>query len=108
MYAQSLGKLLSHDGEHRVYPVEQPNSLLGGVVVMDECSFLHLSLEDMATERIVLVLHKTTNILDKVWDSGIRHVVFEGNSLEVAQLAVSAAELRLRTVLTERTVPQNC
>ena len=38
---------------------------------------------------------RTGSISARLWNAGIRHVVFEGDSPNTAQLAIIAAELRL-------------
>ena len=93
-YAQSLRNLLLRDGAHRVYLVDKPDLRLDGVVVIDENRFENLSLNDCEPERFVIVTRKGTDRLSKVWDAGVRHVVFEEDSPNTAQLAIIAAELR--------------
>ena len=93
-YAQSLRNLLMRDGTHKVYLVERPDLGLDGVVVMDEARFGYSALAEPEPERFVVITRKGAN-LARVWDAGIRHVVFEEDSPNTAQLAVIAAELRL-------------
>jgi len=93
-YAQSLRNLLLRDGAHRVYVVDKPDLRLDGVVVIDENRFEDLSLSDSEPERFVIVTRKGTDRLSRVWDAGVRHVVFEEDSPNTAQLAIIAAELR--------------
>ena len=94
-YAQALSSLLLRDGTHRVHLVDRPDLQLDGVVVIDENRFQSLSLFDSQPERFVVVTRKGTDRLSRVWDAGIRHVVFEEDSATTAQLAIIAAELRL-------------
>jgi hypothetical protein len=94
-YAQSLRNLLLRDGTHRVYLVDQPNLGLDGVVVIDENRFQNLAQLDPEPERFVVITRKGTDNLSRVWEAGIRHVVFEGDSPNTTQLAIIAAELRL-------------
>ncbi len=93
-YAQSLRNLLLRDGGHRVYLVDRPDLRMDGVVVIDENRFQNVSL-DSEPERFVVITRKGTDHLSRVWDAGIRHVVFEEDSPNTAQLAIIAAELRL-------------
>jgi hypothetical protein len=95
-YAQSLRKLLLRDGLHRVYVVERPNLQLDGVVVIDESRFQNLFEFDSEPERFVVIAWKGEDNLSRVWDAGIRHVVFEKDPPNTAQLAIIAAEMRLR------------
>lgn len=94
-YAQLLRNLLLRDGMHRVYLVDCPDLRLDGVIVIDEDGFQYLAPEDSEPERFVLVTRKGTDHLSKVWDAGIRHVVFEEDPANTAQLAIIAAEMRL-------------
>ena len=50
---------------------------------------------DSEPERFVVITHKGSDCLSAIWDSGVRHVLFEGDPPNTAQLAVIAAELRL-------------
>jgi hypothetical protein len=94
-YAQSVRNLLLGDGAHRVHVVDRPNLGLDGVVMIDENSFQDLTQADSEPERFVFMTRKGTESLSRVWDAGIRHVVFAGDPPNTAQLAIIAAELRL-------------
>lgn len=94
-YAQSLRTLLMRDGTHRVYVVDDPDLRLDGVVVIDENKFESLTPSGPAPERFVVITAKGSDHLSRVWDAGVRHVVFEQDSPNTAQLAIIAAELRL-------------
>ncbi len=94
-YAQSLRNLLLRDGTHRVFVVDQPNLRLDGVVVIDANRFQNLAELDTEPERFVLITRKGAANLSRVWDAGIRHVVFEEDPPNTTQLAIIAAELRL-------------
>lgn len=94
-YAQSLRNLLLRDGTHRVYMVDQPDLKLDGVVVIDENNFENLRALEPEPERFVVITPRGTANLSRVWDAGVRHVVFAEDSPNTAQLAIIAAELRL-------------
>ncbi len=94
-YAESLRSLLLRDGNHRVYVVHQADLRLDGVVVTDGVSPDNLTLLANQPERFVVLTHKGSDHLARIWDTGVRHVVFEGDSPNTVQLAVIAAELRL-------------
>ena len=94
-YAQSLRSLLARDGAHRVLLVDRPDLTLNGVVVIDGRRFEDLSVLGSQPERFVVILRKGADHLTKAWETGVRHVVFEEDSANTAQLAVMAAELRL-------------
>ena len=94
-YAQSLRALLARDGAHRVLLVDKPDLRLNGVVVVDGNRFEDLSLLGSQPERFVVILRGSADHLTKAWETGVRHVVFEEDSANTAQMAVMAAELRL-------------
>jgi hypothetical protein len=98
-YAQSLRNLLLRDGTHKVCLVEKPDMDLEGVIVIDEGRFGNSPLGPPEPERYVVITRKGAD-LARVWDAGIRHVVFEADSPNTAQLAVIAAELRLPRAAT--------
>jgi len=94
-YADALRNLLLRDGTHRVYLVEQPDLRTEGVVVIDASRTESLSFLDGEPERFVVITRKGSDHLARIWDAGVRHVVFEGDSPSTAHLAIIAAELRL-------------
>jgi hypothetical protein len=97
-YAESLRCLLLRDGTHRVYVVDRPDLRLDGVVVIDSAQADSLSLLDGEPERFVVITRKGSDHLAKIWDAGVRHVVFEGDPPSTAHLAIIAAEMRLPRV----------
>ena len=94
-YAQLLRNLLLRDGMHRVYLVDRPDLRMDGVIVLDESRFENLAVLDSEPDRFVVITRKGTDHLSRVWEAGIRHVVFEEDPANTAQLAIIAAELRL-------------
>jgi hypothetical protein len=94
-YAQSLRNSLLRDGTHRVYLVDQPDLRIDGVVVIDGSMLDGVSPCKEQPERFVVITRTGTDSLSLLWNAGIRHVVFEGDSPSIAQLAIIAAELRL-------------
>jgi len=101
-YAQSLRDLLLRDGTHRVYLVEEPDLRLDGVVMIDGDRTGTLSMLDAAPERFVVITRKGSDSLSKIWDAGVRHVLFAGDPPNTAQLAIIAAELRLPSTRTSK------
>jgi hypothetical protein len=99
-YAQSLRNSLLRDGTHRVYLVDQPDMCIDGVVVIDGSKLDRLSACRAHPERLVAIAQKGSDSLSRLWNTGVRHVVFESDSPDTAQLAVIAAELRLRPAVT--------
>jgi hypothetical protein len=94
-YVQSLRNSLLRDGTHRVYLVEHPDLRIDGVVVIDVHGLTSLFRCREQPERFVAVTRKGADSLSRLWNAGIRHVVFEEDSPNTAQLAIIAAELRL-------------
>lgn len=94
-YAQSLRDLLLRDGTHRVYLVDQPDLRLDGIVMIDGNRTGNLSMLDSDPERFVVMTRKGSDSLSRIWDAGVRHVLFDGDPPNTAQLAIIAAELRL-------------
>lgn len=92
--ARSLRSLLLRDGTHRVLLVDRPDLTLDGVVVIDGARLGHHSLLASQPERFVVITSRNVD-LKRIWDAGVWHVVFEGDSPNTALLAVIAAELRL-------------
>src|SRR6266849_4826732 len=89
-YAQSLRNSLLRDGTHRVYLVDQPDLRIDGVVVIDGSKLDGIAPYKEQPERFVVITRKGTDSLSRLWDAGIRHVVFEGDSPSTAQLAIIA------------------
>jgi hypothetical protein len=94
-YAQSLRNSLLRDGTHRVFLVDRPDMRIDGVVVIDGNKLDALASCGDQSERFVVIASKGSESLSQLWNAGIRHVVFEGDSPGTAQLAIIAAELRL-------------
>ncbi len=92
-FAQTLRNSLLRDGTHRVYLVDRPDLRVDGVVVIDGSMIENVCAEQ--AERFVVIARKGSDSLSQLWNAGIRHVVFEGDSPNTAQLAIIAAELRL-------------
>lgn len=93
-YAAALADLLHRDAAHEVIFVDRPDLGVDGVIVVDGDRAENLLLFEAQPERFVVVTRKDAGLLAKVWDAGVRHVVFEEDSPSTALLAVIAAELR--------------
>lgn len=94
-YARSLRNLLLRDGAHNVHLVDQPNLGLDGVVVIDESRYRNLVQSNSEQERFLVVTGKGTDSLSRMWEAGIRHVVFQEDPPNTTRLAIIAAEMRL-------------
>jgi hypothetical protein len=97
-YAEALRSLLLRDGTHRTYIIDQPDLKLGGVIVIDGDQVERLCFADGEPERFVVLTPKGSNYLGLIWDAGVRHVVFEGDSPGTAYLAIVAAEMQMPRV----------
>ena len=93
-YADSIRDLLIQDGSHRVHLVEQPDPTLEGVIIADVTHLDGLPLSN-EKERLVVLVHKERDDLFKIWDAGVRHVVFQGDPPQTARVVVLGVELGL-------------
>ncbi|HTP87630.1 MAG TPA: hypothetical protein VMJ34_11795 [Bryobacteraceae bacterium] len=101
-YAESICNVLRREGRHTVVLVDQPDLSLEGVIVLD-CEHLErIGIAAQEPDRLVLVTRKDPDRLARIWNAGIRHVVFEDDSPNTVQLAVSAAELRQARPATQK------
>lgn len=94
-YADSVRHLLLHDGKHRVQIVESPDMTSSGVIIIDAASLDHLSLLPTDHDRVVVIAHKDSEKLSKVWDAGLRQVVFYGDPPQIVVAVVLGVELTL-------------
>ncbi len=92
--SKGICNVLRREGRHTVLVVDEPDLTLEGVIVLD-CEHLdRVGGASEETDRLVLVTRKDPDKLARIWNAGVRHVVFEDDSPNTVQLAVSAAELR--------------
>jgi hypothetical protein len=105
-FAQLLRNLLARDGMHRVYMVDHPDLRLDGIIVIDGNRFENLAMLDSEPERFVVITRKASDYLSRIWDAGVRHVLFEGDSPSTAQLGIIAAELRLPATRGSKAAPE--
>jgi len=96
-YADSIRNLLIKDGSHRVHLVERPDPALEGVMVVEATNLDGLPLLSNEQERLVVMVRKEHDDLYKIWDAGVRHVVFHGDSPHTAHVVVLGVELSLRS-----------
>lgn len=94
-YAASLRELLAQGGESQVVCVDVPDPALDGVIVVDLDALSRLPSPLPNPERVVLVTRNDPKHLSEAWNAGIRSVVFSGDSLSTAVLAIQAAALRV-------------
>ncbi len=106
-YADSIRDLLVQDGGHRVHLVDQPDLALGGVIVLDAANLESLRVAPNERERLVVMVHKERDDLCKIWNAGVRHVVFHGDPPHTARVAVLGVELSLGARASGRVAPFN-
>ena len=104
-YAAELADLLQQDGSHVVVVVDHPDLGVDGIIVVDGDRQENLLLFEAHPERFVVIARKSADLLSRVWDAGVRHVVFEEDSPQMALLAISAAELRVPQFRSTKTMP---
>jgi hypothetical protein len=93
-YADSIRSLLVQDGVHQVHLVEKPDLTLDGVIVVDAANLDGFPLPPNRRERLIVVV-KERDDLPRIWDAGVRHVVFLGDSPDTARVVVLGVELAL-------------
>ena len=94
-YADSIRSALCEDGNHRVHLVEMPDATLEGVIVVDAMRLNSFPLLANEHERLIVLVHKERDDLSRVWDAGVRHVLFHGDPPHMARIMVLGMELRL-------------
>src|ERR1700749_5107711 len=95
VYADSIRELLLQDGGHIVSLVELPDVTLGGVILVESTDLGGLPLLIQEQERLVVIVSKELDDLEKIWDAGVRHVLFYGDPPQRARILVLAVELTL-------------
>jgi len=98
-YADSVRNLLIQDGGHLVHLVPKPDVTLDGVIVVDAADLDGLPLSN-EKERLVVMVRKEQEDLSKIWEAGVRHVVFEGDPPQTARVIVLGVELSLVSRVT--------
>jgi len=96
-FADSIRNLLIRDGGHTVHLVERPDPALEGVIVVEATHLNGLPQLSNERERLVVMVRKEHDDLYKIWEAGVRHVVFHGDSPHMARVVVLGVELSLRS-----------
>ncbi len=94
-YADSIRSALFEDGNHRVHLVDMPDATLGGVILVDAMRLNSFPLLAHEQERLIVLVDKERDDLSRVWDAGVRHVLFHGDPPHMARIMVLGMELRL-------------
>jgi hypothetical protein len=99
-YADSIRRLLLQDGIHCVQLVEHPDVTLSGVIVVDAADLSNSTWLANERERLIVIVHKEHDDLIKIWDAGVRHALFYGDSPNLARVLVLGVELSLNANAT--------
>jgi hypothetical protein len=94
-YADSIRNLLVQDGRHQVHLVEKPDFGLNGVIIIDARQLVDCPSLRKEQKRLVAMASKTGDDLEKMWDAGIRHLLFYEDPPERLRILVLAVELKL-------------
>ena len=95
VYADCIRNLLLEDGRHQVHLVEMPDVSLGGVIILDSEHLARLSAPAKEQKRLLVIAHKERDDLSRIWDRGVRHVAFYGDSPQKLRVVVLGMELAL-------------
>jgi hypothetical protein len=94
-YADSIRNLLLEDGSRQVHLVERPDPGLEGVIIADSASLDGFPQSPDEQERLILIVQEERDDLSKIWDAGVRHVVFRNDPPHTARIVVVGVELTL-------------
>jgi hypothetical protein len=94
-FADSIRNLLSHDAKHQVHLVETPDLSVGGVIIVDAAHLNSFPTLLNEQKRLVVMVHKDRDDLSKIWDAGVRYVLFYGDTPQRVRVAVLGIELSL-------------
>jgi hypothetical protein len=94
-YADCIRNLLLQDGNRLVHLVATPDVSLEGVIIVDAANLSSLALLPKHQERLIVMVHKERDDLSKIWDAGVRHVIFSADPPKMVRLAVLGLELSL-------------
>ena len=97
-YCAALRRALAACSAGDVVCVDEPDTALPGVLVVDLEHLMRLALPLKWPERFVLVSHDDPSgrdrTLDRAWQAGVRSVVSDRDPVNTAALAVISARLR--------------
>jgi hypothetical protein len=94
-YADSVRNLLIQDVRHQVHLVERPNFDLPGVIILDAICVNSFPTVAKEQKRLLVLAHKERDDLAKLWDAGIRHVLFYEDTPQWLTMQVLGIELSL-------------
>jgi hypothetical protein len=93
-YARCIRDLLLRDQTCNAVVVDTPDPHVDGVILLERNAFEALPKPLAEPDRFVVIAGKEGDGLARIWNAGIHHVVFEGDSPNTVQLAIIAAQLR--------------
>ena len=94
IYASTLRDLLTHDSKRQVHLVRDPDPSLSGVIIVDAARLQDLPPLIHQTDRLIVVARKQDD-LSKIWEAGVRHVLFHGDPPETTNTVIAGLELSL-------------
>jgi hypothetical protein len=94
-FADSIRDLLLEDDRRQVHLAEMPDVSSKGVIIVDADQFINLPTLTNEQKRLVVMVHKDREDLSMLWDAGVRHVVFYGDSPQTVRMVVVGMELSL-------------
>lgn len=104
-YAFFLRSVLLRGGEYEVVIVDRPDPRIPGLLVVADTLLDGLTSYD-PSRLIVIAGRRDAAHLNRLWEAGLRNVIFTGDPLQTAYLAIVAAQLRLRvTALQQQNYP---
>jgi hypothetical protein len=94
-YADSIRNLLSEDSRRQVHLVEKPDVNAEGVIIADSAQLNNFPPLANEQTRLIVMVHKDRDDLSKLWDAGVRHVLYYGDPLQMVGMVVLGVELTL-------------
>jgi hypothetical protein len=95
--ADSIRNLLLQDVRRQVHCVERPNFDLPGVIIMDAICVNSFPTVAKEQKRLLVITHRERDDLAKLWDAGVRHVMFYEDPPQWLSMFVLGIELSLST-----------
>lgn len=94
-YATAICNLLTEDRLRRVFIAGFPDPAIEGIIFIDSFRLYELPLLTQQPERLVVMVQKDLDDLSKIWDAGVRHVIFHGDPPQTACAMVLGLEWAL-------------
>jgi hypothetical protein len=95
LYADSVRNVLIQDVRHQVHVVDRPNFDLPGLIIVDAMCVNSLPAVAQEHKRLLVVADKQRDDLTKLWDAGVRHVLFYDDPPQWLNMFVLGIELSL-------------